>query len=181
MEVYRIHPEASLYYVTYFVVEWLPVFVSEAPCKIVTDSLAFRHAHKGLRINAYVIMPTHLHAVVFHEGHEPEALAAALDGFRKFTGRALADYCLERAPAAFRETLRDTAGPDRARRFWQPSRHPVGLHGERLWHQKVDYVHANPCRKGLVLYPEAWRFSSARYYAEGKDEHADLPVTEIAW
>src|SRR5262249_21675335 len=43
MERYRIHPEAAVYYVTYSVVEWLPVFVTEATFRIVTESLAFCH------------------------------------------------------------------------------------------------------------------------------------------
>ena len=43
MERYRIHPDAAVYFVTYSVVEWLPVFIREATCKIVTDSLTFCH------------------------------------------------------------------------------------------------------------------------------------------
>jgi hypothetical protein len=44
------------------VVDWLPLFVAETVCKIVTDSLDFCYRQKGLRVNAYVIMPTHFHA-----------------------------------------------------------------------------------------------------------------------
>ena len=92
METYRIHDDTSVYFVTYSVVSWLPLFVSERACRIVTDSLAFCHAHKGLRVNAYVIMPTHIHAILFDHEHDPARLTAALDAFRRYTGRALADY-----------------------------------------------------------------------------------------
>jgi hypothetical protein len=47
---------------TVSVVNWLPVFVSEDACRIVTGSLNYCREHKGLRVNAYVIMPTDLHA-----------------------------------------------------------------------------------------------------------------------
>ena len=60
MEVYRITQDASVHYITYSIVDWLPTFVSESPCRIITDSLRHCHDHKGLRVNAYVIMPTHL-------------------------------------------------------------------------------------------------------------------------
>ncbi len=30
---------AGLYYLTFTVVEWLPVFVAEEPCRLITDSL----------------------------------------------------------------------------------------------------------------------------------------------
>jgi putative transposase len=59
MERYRIHPEAVVYYVTYSIVEWLPVFVTQASCQSVTDRLTFCHRHKHRRVNAYVLMPTH--------------------------------------------------------------------------------------------------------------------------
>jgi len=93
IEIQRIHDDTSVYYVTYSVVSWLPVFGSEPACRIVTDSLAVCHAHKGLRINAYVIMPSHMHAILFDHEHDSTRLTAALDAFRRYTGRALADYC----------------------------------------------------------------------------------------
>src|SRR5262245_39248293 len=86
MERYRIHPEAAVYFVTYSIVEWLPVFIREATCKIVTDSLTFCHGQKHLRINAFVIMPTHLHLIVFDSDFDSERLVPTLADFRKFTG-----------------------------------------------------------------------------------------------
>jgi len=181
METYRIQPDASLYYVTYSVVEWLPVFVSEDACRIVTDSLTFCHRENHLRVNAYVIMPTHMHAIVFDAEHKPERLAKTLDQFRRFTGRNLADFCVRHMPLVFTEVFQDSATQDRKRRFWQPSRHPVALQSEKFWRQRIDYLHANPCRKGLVLYAGDWRFSSARYYANGKDESPDVPIAPLSW
>jgi hypothetical protein len=69
MERYRFHSDGALFCVTFSVVDWLPIFVSDAAYKIVAESLSliFCHRQKGLRINAYVIMPTHLHAILFHE------------------------------------------------------------------------------------------------------------------
>ena len=66
MECYRFHADGALFYVTFSVVDWLLILVSEPACKIVTESLNFCHHQKGLRINAYVIMPTHIHAILFH-------------------------------------------------------------------------------------------------------------------
>jgi hypothetical protein len=41
MERYRIHPEAAVYFLTYSVVEWLPIFVNEKSCRVITESLTF--------------------------------------------------------------------------------------------------------------------------------------------
>jgi len=39
MERYRFYPEGAVYFVSFSVVDWLPVFVSGAACGIITDSL----------------------------------------------------------------------------------------------------------------------------------------------
>jgi REP element-mobilizing transposase RayT len=181
METYRIHDDASVYFVTFSVVSWLPVFVSERACRLLTDSLAFCHAQKGLRINAYVIMPTHLHAIVFDHEHDAARLTQSLNAFRRYTGRILADDAVKNQPHVFSEVFRQAAGPDRQRRFWQPTRHPIAVRTQSFWKQKLDYIHANPVRKGLVQYPEDWRFSSARYYATGDPEGNDVNITQMMW
>ena len=181
VERYRIHADAAIYYLTYSVVEWLPVFVSQASCQIVTESLSFCHRAKQLRVNAYVIMPTHLHMIVFDAGWDSERLARTLADLRKFTGRRLSDHCAQHAPRCFTETLRAQALADRERRFWQPSRHAEAIRGEHFWRQKLDYLHDNPCRKGLVLSPERWRYSSAAWHMLGDSQPVDVPLTHLAW
>ena len=181
MERYRFHSDGALFYVNFSVVDWLPIFVSEAACKVVTESLNFCHAQKGLRIHAYVIMPTHLHAVLFHADFQAKALEQVLTNFRKFTGRRLADFCAEHTPACFQGVLAKHAGGDRERRFWQPTRHPVQIETEKFWQAKIDYLHQNPVRKGLVRTADHWRFSSASYWiSDGKIEN-DVLLSAVLW
>ena len=40
-ERYRIVDDAHVYFVTYSIVDWLPVFIAEEPCQIVAESLNF--------------------------------------------------------------------------------------------------------------------------------------------
>jgi REP element-mobilizing transposase RayT len=181
MERYRFHPDGALFYVTFAVVDWLTVFVAESSCKIITESLNFCHQRKGLRINAYVIMPTHLHAICFHERYQARALEEVLTDFRKFTGRRLADHAAVHSPACFSDVFRQRAGEDRERRFWQPTRHPVQIETLSFWQAKLDYLHANPCRKGLVRLPEEWRFSSAAYWLAAGGQVNDVMLTAVEW
>ena len=181
MEKYRIRPEASVYFLTYSIVEWLPIFVDDAACGIVTESLAFCHRQKQLRVNAYVIMPTHLHLITFDAAFDSTRLTATLADFRKFTGRRLADLCDRKLSASFAEVLRTQATVDRERRFWQPSRHPEAIETEHFWRQKFDYLHANPCRKGLVRQAGDWRYSSAAYYLSDGAAECDVPISAIDW
>jgi REP element-mobilizing transposase RayT len=179
MERYRIVAGVGVYYVTFSVVEWLPVFIAESACQIITDSLNFCVKQKSLGVNAYVIMPTHLHAILFAVDFNAERLKRTLDDMRKFTGRQLLNYSARHFPKCFAKEFQNHAGKDRERRFWQPTRHPVGILSEAVWTQKMDYLHHNPCRKGFVLNPEDWRFSSARYWLT--QEKAAVPLSEVGW
>jgi REP element-mobilizing transposase RayT len=179
MERYRIHPDAALYFCTFSIVDWLPVFVSERPCQIVADSLRFCHEQKQLGIDAFVLMPTHLHLIVFDRDWNTLRLQQTLAEFRKFTGRQLADFCATGMPAFFSASLSAAAGDDRKRRFWQDTRHPEAITGENFHRQKRDYVHDNPRRKGLVMHPSFWRWSSARWYE--RQENCGISITTVAW
>ncbi len=179
MERYRIVKDVGVYYVTFTVVEWLPVFIDESACKIITDSLNFCIRSKYLGVNAYVIMPTHLHAILFDNEFNSERLKHTLDDLRKFTGRQLLDHSTQHLPKCFTDIFHKHAGKDRQRRFWQPTQHPVGIFSEAFWEQKVKYVHYNPCRKGLVIQPEDWRFSSAQYWAT--KEQGEVQLSDAGW
>jgi REP-associated tyrosine transposase len=179
MERYRIHPDAALYFCTFSVVDWLPVFVAERPCQIIMDSLRFCHEQKHLNIDAFVIMPTHLHLIVFDREWDTERLEQTLTEFRKFTGRNLTKFCQEAMPACYLNTLGEAAGDDGEHRFWQSTRHPETISSEKFHSQKRDYLHDNPRRKGLVLYPTHWRYSSARWYERRED--CGVPITPVMW
>jgi REP element-mobilizing transposase RayT len=179
MTRYRIVQDHALYFVTFSVVEWLPVFVSEESCRIITDSFNFCGEQKHLRINAYVIMPTHLHAILFDEDFDPDRLQRTLTDLRKFTGRQLVEYSKAHMPACFVRTLRAAPAQDRQYRFWQAGIHPEAIYTQSFWQQKLNYLHDNPRRKGLVREAHHWRYSSAAYWSEGVE--SDIALTAIEW
>jgi putative transposase len=180
-ERYRIVEEASIYFVTYTVVEWLPVFTTEAACQIVTESMNYCHEGKGLCTNGFVIMPTHMHAIFFDELFDNERLQKSLADFRKFTGRRMCEYIDRYMSEQFSRTLRTSSTAGRERRFWQPSRHVEGIQSERFWEQKLNYIHDNPCRKGFVSKAEDWRYSSAKYYYSDAVEECDVRISPLDW
>ena len=47
---------------------------------------------------------------------------------------------------------------------WQEASHPQLIIDEEMLVQKIEYIHYNPVKRGLVDLPEHWRYSSARNY-----------------
>jgi hypothetical protein len=124
-------------------------------------------------------MPTHFHAILFDVEFNAVRLKHTLDDMRKFTGRQLLDHAAVHLPKSFAEEIQKHAGKDRERRFWQSTQHPVGITSKGFWKQKMDYIHDNPCRKGLVVNPEDWRFSSARFWLKGEANNVQL--SDVGW
>ena len=181
METFRIHEDVAMYFLTFSVVEWLPVFVAEEPCLIITESLNYCHRKRNLRTNAFVIMPTHSHVIVFDNEFNVPRLQQTLQDMRKYTGRRLADYCGKEMPPVMGQVLVDTRRTDRKRQFWQQSRHPVAIRSEGFWRTKVNYLHDNPRRKGLVRDGTEWRFSSAAYWLLDPAGDSDVLLTGVEW
>jgi putative transposase len=51
-------------------------------------------------------------------------------------------------------------------RFWQPGGgYDRNVTGSAALRAMIDYIHANPVRRGLVSRPEEWEWSSARWFA----------------
>ncbi len=75
-----------------------------------------------------------------------------------------------------RITVRE--GKRTRRRFWQPGggydRNVVEL---ATVHDMIAYIHANPVRRGLVLRPEDWEWSSARWYAGFRPVRIEMDAT----
>lgn len=181
MDHYKIHEDVPLYYLTFTVIHWLPVFISAQACQIITNSLNYCHHHKGLRINAYVIMPTHLHLIVFDKAFDNQQLRSTLTAMRQYTGRMLADHCQQHLPAVFGQLINTPQRQDRARQFWQPSKHPVAIWSEPFYQSKLAYLHDNPRRKGLVRDGTHWRFSSAAFWMGDQKEGSEVELTAVSW
>ncbi len=181
METFRIVQDAALYYLTFSVIEWLPIFVNEEACLIIADSLNYCHHNKGLRTNAFVIMPTHMHLIGTDVELNMQRFQQTIADMRRHTGKMLANYCEQRMPAAFAHVLRQTGRADRERQFWQQSRHPEAIYTQEFWHTKLDYLHDNPRRKGLVREPSHWRFSSAAHWLQDPPGESEVILTAPEW
>jgi REP element-mobilizing transposase RayT len=79
---YRVHHPERAHFVTCTIVEWLPVFTSQACCDILVRSLEHCRRNKGLKIYAWVILDTHFHAIL-----AASDLASVLRDLKSFTTR----------------------------------------------------------------------------------------------
>ena len=162
---YKVQEPHAAHFVTSTILEWLPVFTTAASCDILVESLEFCRREKGLRLYGWVIMEHHFHAVV--DGPDLSQIMADL---KKFTAKRL----IEQLPKEGRNWLLTELNYYRQRhktrstyQVWQEGFHPQAVFTDAVMQQKLDYLHANPVRRGLVASPEHWRYSSAHEWLGG--------------
>jgi len=81
-----------------------------------------------------------------------------------------------------RVTVRE--GPRLRRRFWQPGGgYDRNTTSAKVLRAAIDYLHANPVRRGLVPTAEDWEWSSTRWYAGRRPVKLEMDqsvLTELA-
>src|ERR1700760_3845895 len=90
----------------------------------------------------YVVMPEHVHLLL----KEPAKglLSSALEGLKLSVTRR-----------------------SKERPFWLPRYYDFNVATDHKLREKLNYIHWNPMKRGLVDRPEDWRWSSCRFYQTG--------------
>jgi len=118
------------------------------------ESLVFCARKYNALIAGYVLMPTHIHLVIFIEGSR---LSAFMRDFKKFIAQ---------------KVVKDLKGNSSS--VWMPRYDRVAIYSDNVLRGKLDYIHHNPVKSGLVQNAEDWQWSSAADYAA--DTNGVIPV-----
>jgi REP element-mobilizing transposase RayT len=152
------------YFVTMNVHMKIPVFTKELYAQCIMQNLSFYRENNQLQIYAYIIMDTHIHLIVAHESN----LSGVLQRFKSYTAK----QCIALLQKDDREWIlplmkehKASYKKDSLYQFWQEGNHPRQRHTVQMFNQKVEYIHHNPVRRGLVDDESGWKYSSARAYA----------------
>ena len=172
---YRIFETTYPYFMTCTIVGWLPVFTRREAVNIVLDSWRFAQRERELKLFGYVILENHLHMIA----SAPE-LSDVIQRFKSFTARHIIDLLEHNGDRTllwqlhFHKLRHKT---ESQHQVWQEGSHPQQIQNDEMMWQKMEYVHANPTRRGYVDDPLHWRYSSARNYAK----HAGLIDVVTDW
>ena len=170
-EGYIIRDQAKAHFITMTVVDWIDVFSRKIYRDIVVDSLNYCIKNKGMILYGYVIMSNHIHMII---QSEDEKLSELIRDFKKFTAKTILDkiqaenesrkeWMLERFKKAT-----ETHQRNKNYQFWQLNNHPEEVYSERFLWSKLDYIHLNPVRAGIVEKASHYTYSSAQNYINGK-------------
>ena len=176
MRRYRIDSETTSYYFsTCTIVEWLCVFKEEKYFQIIVESLNYCREKKGLFLLGLVIMLNHIHLIT--SNRDETNLSDIMRDFKRYTSTKIAAELEEDNEKLFLYVFRKAAerqGKKSKYKIWKDDFHPEALYSQKWFNQKMNYLHANPERKGLVIKPEDWKYSSARNWI--LDDHSVITL-----
>ena len=114
----------------------------------------------------YVVMPEHIHLLI----SEPRTgtPSTVMQVFKQRVSRSL--RAKKRRPRNLHQlALWKDPARDAPRSFWQSRFYDFNVWSRKKRIEKLNYMHMNPVKSGLVTDPKLWAWSSYRFYQYGED------------
>ncbi len=139
-------------FITTTVIDWTPLFNNESLAQSTLAQLQETVTRFETSVAGYVLMPSHLHALLGFT--QVGRLSQLMQAFKGLSSRRmfplLADY---------KQLLSELGGGPRV---WKPRFEDLIIWSEKQFKIKIEYIHNNPVKAGLVEQAIDYRFSSAR-------------------
>jgi REP element-mobilizing transposase RayT len=176
---YQIIDQEGVYFLTFQVVNWIDLFTRKIYRDIIITNLRYCQQQKGLILFAFVIMSNHIHLLVRARNGNLSDVIRDLKGYSskqiieaiKNTPESRKDWILMHLAYA--------AGGHARNKFyqvWTHENHAEIVFSSSFFKQKLNYIHLNPVRAGIVEEPQEYIYSSAKNY---NDEKGILDVNVI--
>ena len=177
---YKVGDHSTPHFVTFTVVGWVDVFSRETYKEIFINSLKFCIQNKGLLLHAWVIMTNHVHLIISSVSNKIDALVRDI---KKFTSKQILVAIMDSSIESRKEWMANMfayAGRNNSSnkefQFWKQYYHPVELSTDFRLHQRLNYLHNNPVKSGLVWEPWHYKYSSATDYYTGQKGLIELQM-----
>ncbi len=168
---YRIRDQSKPHFLTFTVVHWTDVFTRKTYKDVIIESLQYCIEHKGMILYGYVIMSNHMHLIAQSNYGD---LSGLIRDFKKFTASKILSN-IKFGPESRREWMlqnfEQAASEVKSNeyyRFWRYGNHPEEIYSHKFLWSKLDYVHLNPVRGGIVSKASHYLYSSASNYVDNK-------------
>ncbi len=150
--------EGCVHFITFSCYRKRPFLDDDAAKFIVIRVLASQLPKQDGRCAGFVVMPDHVHALVWFT--EPGQLSLFMKQWKQRSSFNIKG--LHR-----KEETRLPRHASASSPVWQAGYYDFNVYSPHKVIEKLEYIHNNPVRAGLVRSPCDWRFSSACHYERG--------------
>jgi REP-associated tyrosine transposase len=154
---YRIVNKDYPQFITSTIIDWINIFSSDRYFRIMLDNFRFYQEKYKMEIIAYVIMPNHFHGIC-----NCNELRKAIQYIKSYSAKEILNQlCADGSCKILADLFTGKSGYKTNSNYqvWQEGYHPQQIVDYKMLKQKIEYIHNNPVRKGLVENPEDWKYS----------------------
>ena len=157
----RRYGQHHLHFITCSCYRRLPLLGSLQAKNVFATTLGEVRESYGFALVGYVVMPEHIHLLI----GEPTrgTPSTVMQVLKQRVSQQLRRK--RRASAAQIQVLVDRSG-DSLPRFWQLRFHDFNVWSRKKRIEKLQYMHLNPVKRGLVAHPMDWPWSSFSFYSK---------------
>ena len=171
---YYISDQHGCYFVTFTVIHWIDIFSRRNYRDIIIESLNFCIAKKGLIVYSWVIMSNHIHLIITTK-NKTIKISNLICDFKKHTSKEIVKK-IKIINESRREWLLNAMGKEATRigrapnfKLWRDDNHAILIDGKIVdIIGKLNYIHENPVRNGIVENDWEYIYSSAKDYQINK-------------
>lgn len=139
----------------------LPLLSNDAIKSRFVEHMRTAKARDCFRLIAWVVMPDHVHLIIV-PNHAMASMEQVLTRLKGDFAREVIGRWKELDAGILHRITRANG----CRRFWQHGGgYDRNIRDENELWEKIEYIHANPVRRGIVPETIDWPWSSARWYA----------------
>ncbi len=168
---YRIKHQDGVYFLTMTVHKWVDVFTRPKYKNTVLESFKYCQQNLGLKLHAYVIMTNHIHLIASVKSGTN--LSSFINSFKSHVAKQLIKE-LRNKKESRKWILDILKKEDGSIQFWKKSNHPIILYSDKVANQKIQYIHMNPVKAGIVDFSYQYKYSSAPFYEKRNCELIQL-------
>lgn len=156
----RYYGQRHLHFITCSCYHRLPLLRSAQAKNMFAGILGEVRESYGFALVGYVVMPEHVHILIGEpERGTPSTVMQVLK--QSVSHQLRRDRGVSAAPS---EVRFDHSGEPLVR-FWQLRFNDFNVWSRKKRVEKLEYMHLNPVKRGLVTHPKDWPWSSFSFYA----------------
>jgi len=166
---YQIKDQSAPHFLTFQVVYWIDLFSRQVYRDMIVNNLKYCQSEKGLEIFAWVIMSNHLHILARSSTGQ---LSNTIRDFKKYTSKAIIQSISDGPYESRKEWMlhlfrHAVKGQNKSGSYqvWTHENHAIETTSNEFIESKVEYIHENPVKAGIVRKAEDYIYSSAPAYA----------------
>ncbi len=165
--------EYTHWFITFTCLNWLPLFEITQSCDLVYKWFNYLRTNKIAEVEAYVIMPNHLHAILYLP-EKDTALNKIVANGKRFMAYEIVHRLQQKGETKLLDELSNPLiehekKKGQKHRVFKPSFDAKPIFTDKFMLQKLNYIHNNPVsgKWQLAEHPAAYEHSSASFYELG--------------